>query len=349
MSSHNAKLNFQLKNDCLLALKMMCDRRYLRKEASQIVMFSSGVIPPGNPYYTISQILQTVDALTAIQSHPNKESIRVLITDIISSTLSYEGPRESIKLLNVLQPLLMESLLLDGFSINLSYFIGPSTGLKKIQNSSTELNKFREAIVDYIARSSPLSLLIDPQRDSAMKKLIEQLGFLGHQLQYNGRLYSTNLVQDCYRFLNKCCRSTRCYDPLEANGFVNSSFSHGLDQYEELLHSIAAREKIMRTSKGLAESGNLFKNMMAILRDVIIVYDGTIRTSCSKSVVQFDARGVSRYVTPGDSVGTLAATAVANAAYKAVLDPNQNNMTSWDSMQVRRSLDLLFFQVWLHI
>jgi DNA-directed RNA polymerase-5 subunit 1 len=40
-------------------------------------------------------------------------------------------------------------------------------------------------------------------------------------------------------------------------------------------------------------------------------------------------------VTPGDSVGILAATAVANAAYKAVLDPNQNNMTSWESMKVR--------------
>jgi DNA-directed RNA polymerase V subunit 1 len=261
-------------------------------------------------------LYRPVDALTAIQSQPNKESIGVLITDIISSTLSYEGPRESIKLLNVLQSLLMESLLLDGFSINLSDFNGLSTGLKKIQNSSTELNKFREAIVDYIDRSSPLSLLIDPNRDSAMKKLIEQLGFLGHQLQYNGRLYSTNLVQDCYKFLNKCCRSTRCYDPLEANGFVNSSFSHGLNQYDELLHSIATREKIMRTSKGLAESGKLFKNMMAILRDVIIVYDGTIRTSCSKSVVQYDSRGVSRYVTPGDSVGISAATAVANAAYK---------------------------------
>ncbi|GJM91799.1 hypothetical protein PR202_ga08211 [Eleusine coracana subsp. coracana] len=60
-----------------------------------------------------------------------------------------------------------------------------------------------------------------------------------------------------------------------------------------------------------------------------------LKTMCdrSKSVVQFESRGVSRNVTPGDSVGILAATAVANAAYKAVLDPNQNNITSWDSMK----------------
>ncbi|TVU36980.1 hypothetical protein EJB05_18942, partial [Eragrostis curvula] len=243
-----------------------------------------------------------------------------------------EGPSKSIKLLNLLQPLLMESLLMDGFSVSLKDFNGPGKGLMKIRNSPAELNKFRELIVNFAAHSSALGLLIDPKRDSAMKKLVEQLGFLGHQLQYNGRLYSSNLVQDCYEFLNKS-RSTRCYEPLEANGFVNSSFSSGLSPYEELLHSISTREKIMRTSKGLVESGNLFKNMMAILRDVVVCYDGTIRTSCSKSVLQFDSRVVSRYMTPGDSVGILAATAVANAAYKAVLDPNQNNMTSWDSMK----------------
>ena len=75
--------------------------------------------------------------------------------------------------------------------------------------------------------------------------------------------------------------------------------------------------------------------MMAILRDVIVCYDGTIRTSCSKLIVQFCSTNASRPVTPGDPVGILAATAVANAAYKAVLDPNQNNMSSWDSMKVK--------------
>ena len=73
--------------------------------------------------------------------------------------------------------------------------------------------------------------------------------------------------------------------------------------------------------------------MMAILRDVIVCYDGTIRTSCSNLIVQFGSTNTSRPVTPSDPDGILAATAVANAAYKAVLDPNQNNMPSWDSMK----------------
>ncbi|KAL6613753.1 hypothetical protein ACP70R_036023 [Stipagrostis hirtigluma subsp. patula] len=329
VSSHNAKLNFQLMNDCLLAMKIMCDMRYSRKEAYQIAMFSSGMIPPGDPYWTIPQILQTTDALTAVPSHPNKETVGALVTTIISSILLEKGPREATKLMNLLQPLLMESLLMDGFSISLRDFNEPSQMLKTYKNISPELDKFKEPIVDIIAHFSALGLLVDLKSDSTLKKVVEQVGFLGSQLQSSGRLYSSNLVEDCNKFLNKRCGSTK----VEANGAVKSSFHKGLHPYEELLHSISARGKILITSKGLVEPGSLFKNMMAILRDVIICYDGTIRTSCSNSIVQFDSKNVSRSVTPGDPVGILAATAIANAAYKAVLDPNQNNMTSWDSMK----------------
>ncbi|OEL21162.1 DNA-directed RNA polymerase V subunit 1, partial [Dichanthelium oligosanthes] len=333
VNSHNAKLNFQIKNDYLLALKIMCDRRYSREEANQIAMFSSGMIPPGDPYWTIPQILQTTGALTTLPSHPNKESAGALVTAIITSTLSEKGPREAMKLLNLLQPLLMESLNMDGFSMSLRDFNGPSAMQKVIKSTSLELDELRESTKDFIAHSSALGLLVDPKSDSALRKLVEQLGFLGRQLQNNGRLYSRHLVEDCYKFLKMCSGSTKCYDPLKAHDVVKSSFYNGLNPYQELIHSISVREKIERSSsKGLAEPGNLFKNMMAILRDVIVCYDGTIRT-CSNTIIQFNSTNVSSSVTPGDPVGILAATAVANAAYKAVLDPNQNNMTSWDSMK----------------
>ncbi|KAJ1287231.1 hypothetical protein BS78_03G415000 [Paspalum vaginatum] len=336
VNSHNAKLNFQIKNDYLLALKIMCGRTYSRKVAGQIAMFSEGMIPPDDHYWTIPQILQTTGALTTLPSHPipNKESVGALVTAIIASTLPEKGPREAIKLLNLLQPLLMESLLMDGFSISLKDFGGPSAMQKTIQCSSIDLDKFRELTVDFIAHSSALGLLVDLKSDSALKKLVEQIGFLGHQLHNDGRLYSSNLVEDCYKFLNKCSRSNKCCDPLQAQDIVRSSFYTGLNPYQELHHSISVREKIERSSsKGLAEPGSLFKNMMAILRDVTVCYDGTIRSSCSNSILQFNPTNVSSSVTPGDPVGILAATAVANAAYKAVLDPNHSNVNSWDSMK----------------
>ncbi|KAL5226945.1 hypothetical protein ABZP36_015210 [Zizania latifolia] len=340
MSTHNGKLNFQLKNDCSLALKMMCDREYSEREARQITnaMFSSGIFPQKpltvGPYWTFPQILETTDAKT-LADHLDRESVGALATGAtISSILSVKSPREAIEFLNLLQPLLMESLLIDGFSISLRDFTVPGSILKTIQNSSLELNKFREPIVDFITHFSAIGLLIDPESDSAMNKVVEQLGFLGHQLQHNGRLYTSRLVEDCLsKSLPKCQGSTNCCNPLEAHDTVRSSFYHGLNPYEDLLHSICERENIIHGSKGLAEAGSLFKNMMAILRDVTACYDGTIRTSSSNLVLQFGSTNASNSVTPGDPVGILAATAVANAAYKAVLAPNQNNMTSWNSMK----------------
>ncbi|KQK11689.1 hypothetical protein BRADI_2g61683v3 [Brachypodium distachyon] len=332
LCSHNGKFNFQLKNDCLLAVKKISDGKYSRREASQLrnAMFAAGMTPqkklPDVPNWTFSQILETL-----LPEEANG-LVRDLVTGTvtISSVLSMKNPREAIEFLNLLQPLLMESLFADGFSMSLTDFNVQNPILKTTQNRSLELDKFRNPIVDFIASFSDLRFLVDPQSDSAMNKVVEQIGFLGRQLQCNGRLYSRSLVEDC---LSNRPSSTNDCHPLEAHGFVRSSFYHGLNPYEDLLHSISVREKIIRASKGLVEPGSLFKNLMAILRDVVACYDGTIRYSCGNSVVKFDSPNSSSSVIPGDPVGILAATAVANAAYKAVLDPNQNNMTSWDSMK----------------
>uniref|UniRef100_A0A0D9YKG3 DNA-directed RNA polymerase subunit n=1 Tax=Oryza glumipatula TaxID=40148 RepID=A0A0D9YKG3_9ORYZ len=342
VSSHNGKLNFQFKNDFSLALKIMCGREYSEREANQITnaMFSSGMYPQkpliGGPYWTFPQILETTksNAIT-LADHLDRESVGALATGTtISSILSTKGPREATEFLNLLQPLLMESLLIDGFSINLGDFTVPSPILEAIQNNPLELNKYREPIMDLITHSSAIGLLVDPKSDSNMNKVVEQLGFLGPQLQHNGRLYSSRLVEDCLsKSLHRCCGSTNCCNPLEEHGTVRSSIYHGLNPYEALLHSICEREKIMRASKGLVEPGSLFKNMMSRLRDVTACYDGSIRTSSGNLVLQFGSRDASNCVTPGDPVGILAATAVANAAYKAVLAPNQNNIISWDSMK----------------
>uniref|UniRef100_A0A3B6LSW6 DNA-directed RNA polymerase subunit n=1 Tax=Triticum aestivum TaxID=4565 RepID=A0A3B6LSW6_WHEAT len=335
VSSHNAKLNFQLKNDCLLALKKMSARKYSRREANELInaMFTAGLIPKkrlsGGPEWSFAQILETV------LPQENKILIRDLVagTITISSVLSTKNPREAIEFLNLLQPLLMESLFTDGFSVSLRDFNVQNPIAQTIQHETLDLDKLRKPIVDFIT-SSDMRFLVDQKRDSAMTKVVEQIGFLGHQLQHDGRLYSGSLVEDCLsKSLSKCGSSTNGCHPLEAHGFVRNSLCNGLNPYEDLLHSISAREKTIRASKGLVEPGVLFKNMMAMLRDVVARYDGTIRNSCGNSVVKFDSTNSSNSVTPGDPVGILAATAVTNAAYKAVLDPNQNNMASWDSMK----------------
>ncbi|VAI37496.1 unnamed protein product [Triticum turgidum subsp. durum] len=313
VSSHNAKLNFQLKNDCLLALKKMSARKYSRREANELInaMFTAGLIPKkrlsGGPEWSFAQILETV------LPQENKILIRDLVagTITISSVLSTKNPREAIEFLNLLQPLLMESLFTDGFSVSLRDFNVQNPIAQTIQHETLDLDKLRKPIVDFIT-SSDMRFLVDQKRDSAMTKVVEQIGFLGHQLQHDGRLYSGSLVEDCLsKSLSKCGSSTNGCHPLEAHGFVRNSLCNGLNPYEDLLHSISAREKTIRASKGLVEPSVLFKNMMAMLRDVVACYDGTIRNSCGNSVVKFDSTNSSNSVTPGDPVGILAATAQA--------------------------------------
>jgi DNA-directed RNA polymerase-5 subunit 1 len=149
LNSHNAKLNFQIENDYLPSS---------REEANQIAMFLSGTIPPGDPYWTVPQILQTTGALTALPSHPKSKSVGDLVTAIISSTLSEKGPREAMKLINLLQPHIMESLLMDGFSLSLRDFNIPSAMRKVIQSTSLELCELRTSTLDFIAHSSALGL-----------------------------------------------------------------------------------------------------------------------------------------------------------------------------------------------
>ncbi|TVU33434.1 hypothetical protein EJB05_25251, partial [Eragrostis curvula] len=148
------------------------------------------------------------------------------------------------------------------------------------------LKGVKQQISDFIARCSNLGLLIDPKKDSAMSKVVQQLGFVGLQLYREGKLYSNRLVEDCFlNFVNKHPALGNEHPP-EAYGLVRSSYFHGLNPYEELVHAISTREAIVRSSRGLTEPGTLFKNLMAILRDVVICYDGTVRNTCSNSIIQ---------------------------------------------------------------
>ncbi|CAM9003102.1 unnamed protein product [Rhodiola kirilowii] len=93
---------------------------------------------------------------------------------------------------------------------------------------------------------------------------------------------------------------------------------------------------MVRSSRGLAEPGTLFKNLMAILRDVVICYDGTVRNVCSNFIIQFNYAVKSQtknLYQAGEPVGVLAATAMSNPAYKAVLDSSTSSNFSWELMK----------------
>ncbi|KAL5698611.1 DNA-directed RNA polymerase [Ranunculus cassubicifolius] len=384
LSSHTGKLNLQLKNDSLLSLKMLFKKFFLDiKTSQQLAMFLSTRLlgpallknSPLGPQWTVLQILQStlpdhfdcsgerylINGSEILKLDYNRDVLQSMLNEIISSVLFEKGSKEALTVFNTLQPLLMEHLFSEGYSVSLYDFCIPNSVLVDIPGNiervspllrhlrstynelvemqvGNDLRSVKAPIVNFILKASGLGNLIDSKSESSINKVVEQIGFLGLQLADRGKFYSRNLVEDMTSlFFSKYAVNGVEY-PSEAFGLIKSCFVHGLNPYENLVHSISSREVLVRSSRGLTEPGTLFKNLMTILRDVVICYDGTVRNICNNSVIQFkygvDAVTSSDNFYPaGEPVGALAATAISNPAYKAVLDSSSSSNTSWDLMK----------------
>ncbi|CAA7028950.1 unnamed protein product [Microthlaspi erraticum] len=285
------------------------------------------------------------------------DAMASMVSEIVTSILLEKGPKEALGFFDSLQPLLMEHLSGVGFSLSLEDLSMSREDMDVIHNLiireispivsrlrlsyddelqlENSIHKVKEVAANFMLKSYSMRNLIDIKSNSAINKLVQQIGFLGLQLSDKKKLYTKTLVEDMAQF----CK--RKYGRISSSGdfgIVKGCFFHGLDPYEEMAHSIAAREVIVRSSRGLAEPGTLFKNLMAVLRDVVITNDGTVRNTCSNSIVQFkyevnSERGHQGLFEAGEPVGVLAATAMSNPAYKAVLDSSASSNSSWELMK----------------
>ncbi|KAJ6934530.1 DNA-directed RNA polymerase V subunit 1 [Populus alba x Populus x berolinensis] len=384
LSSHSGNLNLQLTTDSLLSLKMMFKACFLGKSAAQqLAMFISPYLPQPAllkvncffPHWTAHQILQMAlpacfncsgERFLIINSNFlkvdfNRDVVASVINEILISMFFEKGSGAVLKFFNSLQPMLMENLFSEGFSVSLEDFSISQAVKQRIPESfkaispllcnlrstfnelvemqvENHIRDVKQPVREFILTSSALGYLIDSKSDAAVTKVVQQIGFLGLQVSDRGKLYSKTLVEDlASHFLSKYPANLFDY-PSAQYGLIQNSFFHGLDAYEEMAHSISTREVIVRSSRGLSEPGTLFKNLMAILRDVVICYDGTVRNVSSNSIIQFEY-GVkvgteSQSLFPaGEPVGVLAATAMSNPAYKAVLDSTPSSNSSWDMMK----------------
>ncbi|CAJ2666627.1 unnamed protein product [Trifolium pratense] len=290
-----------------------------------------------------------------------KDVLPSIINEIAASIFFGKGPQEALNFFDVIQPFLMENIFAHGFSVGLQDF-SISRAVKRVINRSigkvspllrqlrdiyeervaqqleNEIQDIEFPVINFALKSTKLGDLIDSNSKSAVDKVVQQIGFLGQQLFERGKFYSKGLVEDvASHFHVKCFYKMEDYPSAEF-GLLKGCFFHGLDPYEELVHSIATREIIDRSSRGLSEPGTLFKNLMAILRDVVICYDGTVRNVCSNSIIQFEygvqSGDAAQHLFPaGEPVGVLAATSMSNPAYKAVLDASPSSNSSWGFMK----------------
>ncbi|KAL6495749.1 hypothetical protein OROGR_030312 [Orobanche gracilis] len=381
LSSHTGNFNLQLATDSLLSLKILFRKYFLsRARAQQLAMFvpnmlsKPSVVKSGSgPLWTASQILQmtlpssfdcsgerhVISNSEVLSLDFNRDVMTSIINDIVTSLFFLKGPDEVLRFFSSIQPLLMESLYSEGFSVSLRDFFLPRDVLESIQENIQKispllyhlrscysesialqlegyLRSVKIPVANFILQSSGTGHLIESKSESAVNKVVQQIGFLGIQLSDKGKFYSEMLVKEMSSMFQK--RYPSCDDfPAEEFGLVGRTLFRGLDPYQEMVHSISSREVIVRSTRGLTEPGTLFKNLMAILRDVVICYDGTVRNTCSNLIIQFEyginTANIASEFCAGDPVGVLAATAMSNPAYKAVLDSSANSNSSWEMMK----------------
>ncbi|KAK9131570.1 hypothetical protein Sjap_012057 [Stephania japonica] len=322
--------------------------------------------------WTVLQILQCAlpsqldcsgDRFTIRQSEIlrlgcNRDLLQALWNEIISTVFYKMGSKEALNVFNSLQPLLMENIFLQGCSISLKDFIIPKSVMGDIKRNiegvlpllnamnagydetlelqvDNQLKSAKLPIANFILKLSALAELIDAKSESSISKVVQQVGFMGVQLSSRGKFYSRILVNDMASLFKRNYAVNGGDPPPEAFGLITSCLFNGLDPYEAMVHSISSREVLVRSSRGLAEPGTLFKNLMAILRDVIICYDGTVRNVCSNFLIQFEygSKAGTNHNPAGEAVGVLAATSISNPAYKAVLDSSPSSYVSWELMK----------------
>ncbi|CAM8891380.1 unnamed protein product [Rhodiola kirilowii] len=328
--------------------------------------------PSLKPLWTAPQILQSTLPVSfdstgerhlivkseILKMDLNPITLPSLVGELITSIFSEKGPKFVLEFFDQVQPMLMEYLFAKGFSVSLEDFSVPPTVTQSMYKDIDEMSKLlmdirivdndfievqlenmlkalKISVSKSMLKSSALADLIDTKSDSATFKVVQQIGFLGPQLSHKGKFYTRTLIEEIDLYFQDKYPYGIDY-PTARYGLLRNCFFHGLDPFEELVHSIASREVMVRSSRGLAEPGTLFKNLMAILRDVVICYDGTVRNVCSNSIIQFEyaVKTQSKNLfQAGEPVGVLAATAMSNPAYKAVLDSSPSSNFSWELMK----------------
>lgn len=65
----------------------------------------------------------------------------------------------------------------------------------------------------------------------------------------------------------------------ESKGFVQNSYFRGLTASELFFHAMGGREGLIDTAVKTAETGYISRKLMKAMEDVMVKYDGSVRTS----------------------------------------------------------------------
>ncbi|KAM7489596.1 hypothetical protein LguiB_027080 [Lonicera macranthoides] len=226
-------------------------RRWVRGEGGPVAVAERGTVV-GVRAMLVSNPLPKPALLKAKKPAPLWTVLQLLQTCLPSAFDCY-GPNEVLSFFSSVQPILMERKgYSEGFSVGLKDFFIAKELQENIQMSIQDvfpllhhLRSSYNALVE-LQLENHLKLVKMPATNFIMKSSSQQIGFLSVQMSDKGKLYSSST-----------------YRTAEFS-FVRSCLFHGLDPYQEMVHSFNSREVMVRSSRGITKLETLFKNLINI-------------------------------------------------------------------------------------
>ena len=148
----------------------------------------------------------------------------------------------------------------------------------KLNNITNELSKIVQNI---LPKNNNFFIMMDSEaQKDAISRVGQIVGCVGQQRSVD---YKRMPLNDMYRCLNYFCQNEDL--PL-ARGFVESPFVDGLSFPEMVYSHTVGRDGLIDTAMKTAETGYLYRKISKSQEDIIVKYDGTVRTA-KNGVIQF--------------------------------------------------------------
>lgn len=153
-----------------------------------------------------------------------------------------------------------------------------STLYNKLNNITSELSKIVQNI---LPKNNNFFIMMDSETGKdAISRVGQIVGCVGQQKSVDNKRMPLN---DMYRCLNYFYQNEDL--PL-ARGFAESSFVDGMTFPETVYAHTVGRDGLIDTAMKTAETGYLYRKMSKSQEDIIVKYDGTVRTA-KNGVIQF--------------------------------------------------------------
>lgn len=140
-----------------------------------------------------------------------------------------------------------------------------------------KLGKIRDKIGSELSKMSSMKdnafyVMITSKSKGSLFNLAQVLGIVGQQTAWGSRLPKT--LSGGTRTLPHFKENE---DSIESLGLIEHSYSEGLTNVEYFEHAMAAREGVLNTAMDTPSIGELRRDMMKLLEDLTIAYDGSAR------------------------------------------------------------------------